>query len=115
MVFMPLRRCNALRRWADGWFSGGPDVLINNADGQVLVSASGDSLRLCRWGLLAGHERPVPRAAEEPADLTLGWESGIGTTGQYPRQDLIPGNMDEGFHHRDDEAVLGVRATRVSG
>jgi hypothetical protein len=49
------------------------------------------------------------RAAE------LGWESGIGTTGQYLRQDLIPGNMDDGFHHRDDEAVLGVRATRVSG
>ena len=23
--------------------------------------------------------------------------------------------MDDGFHHRDDEAVLGVRATRVSG
>ena len=45
----------------------------------------------------------------------LGWESGIGTTGQYPRQDLIPGNMDDGFHLRDDEAVLGVRATRVSG
>ena len=48
----------------------------------------------------------------EHKDLALGWESGIGTTGQYPRQDLIPGNMDDGFHHRDDEAVLGVRATR---
>jgi len=23
--------------------------------------------------------------------------------------------MDDGFHHRDDEVVLGVRATRVSG
>jgi len=23
--------------------------------------------------------------------------------------------MDDGFHLRDDEAVLGVRATRVSG
>jgi len=23
--------------------------------------------------------------------------------------------MDDGFHHREDEAVLGVRATRVSG
>jgi len=23
--------------------------------------------------------------------------------------------MDDGFHHRDDEAVLGMRATRVSG
>jgi hypothetical protein len=42
-------------------------------------------------------------------------QSGIGTTGQYPRQDLIPGNMDDGLHHRDDEVVLGVRATRVSG
>jgi hypothetical protein len=51
----------------------------------------------------------------EHKDLALGWESGIGTTGQYPRQDLIPGNMDDGFHLRDDEAVLGVRATRVSG
>lgn len=51
----------------------------------------------------------------EHKDLALGWESGIGTTGQYPRQDLIPGNMDDGFHHRDDETVLGVRATRVSG
>jgi hypothetical protein len=51
----------------------------------------------------------------EHKDLAPGWESGIGTTGQYPRQDLIPGNMDDGFHHRDDEAVLGVRATRVSG
>jgi len=28
---------------------------------------------------------------------------------------LIPGNIDDGFHHRDDEAVLGVRATRDSG
>jgi hypothetical protein len=51
----------------------------------------------------------------EHKDLALGWESGIGTTGQYPRQDLIPGNMDDGFHLRDDEAVLGVRAARVSG
>ena len=51
----------------------------------------------------------------EHKDLAFGWESGIGTTGQYPRQDLIPGNMDDGFHLRDDEAVLGVRATRVSG
>jgi hypothetical protein len=42
-------------------------------------------------------------------------EPGIGTTGQYPRQDLIPGTMDAGFHHRDDEAVLGVRAASVSG
>jgi hypothetical protein len=51
----------------------------------------------------------------EHKDLARGSESGIGTTGQYPRQDLIPGNMDDRFHHRDDEAVLGVRATRVSG
>jgi hypothetical protein len=50
----------------------------------------------------------------EYKDLALGRESGIGTTGQYPRQDLIPENMDDGFHHRDDEAVLGVGATRVS-
>ncbi|HTA01868.1 MAG TPA: hypothetical protein VK802_15905 [Streptosporangiaceae bacterium] len=50
----------------------------------------------------------------EYKDLALGRESGIGTTGQYPRQDLISGNMDDGFHHRDDEAVLGVGATRVS-
>lgn len=49
------------------------------------------------------------------ATLALGWETGIGTTGQYPRQDLISGNMDDGFHHRDDEAVLGVGAMRVSG
>jgi hypothetical protein len=28
---------------------------------------------------------------------------------------LIPGNIDDGFHHRDDGAVLGVRATRVFG
>ena len=47
----------------------------------------------------------------EHKDLALGWESGIGTTGQYPRQDLIPGDMDDGSYHRDDEAVLGVRAT----
>ena len=24
IVFMPLRRCNALRGWTDGWFPGGP-------------------------------------------------------------------------------------------
>jgi hypothetical protein len=51
----------------------------------------------------------------EHKDLALGWESGIGITEQYPGQDLIPENIDDGFHHRDDEAVLGVRATRVTG
>ena len=44
--------------------------------------------------------------AGEHKDLALGWESGIGTTGQYSGQDLIPGNIDDGFHLRDDEAVL---------
>jgi len=36
----------------------------------------------------------------------------VGTrhTGQYPRKDLIPGNMDGRVSHRDDEAMLGVRA-----
>jgi hypothetical protein len=38
---------------------------------------------------------------------------GNSTAGQYPPQDLIPGNIDDGFRHRDDESVLGVRATRV--
>jgi putative redox protein len=33
----------------------------------------------------------------------LGWRF-MGTTGQYPRQVLIPGNMDDGLHHRDDES-----------
>jgi hypothetical protein len=47
----------------------------------------------------------------EHEDLALGWESGIGTSGQYPRPDLIPGNMDDELHRRNDEAVLGVRAT----
>jgi hypothetical protein len=47
-------------------------------------------------------------ATAGPATAVTG-QSGIGTTGQYPRQDLIPGNMDDGFHHRDDEVVLGVR------
>src|SRR5207253_6708260 len=55
--------------------------------------------------------RKYPRAQGSGARLG----SGIGTTGQYPRQDLIPGNMDDASYHRDDEAVLGVRATRVSG
>jgi len=27
------------------------------------------------------------------------------TTGQCPRQDLIPGNIDDGLQRRDDEAV----------
>jgi hypothetical protein len=58
------------------------------------------------------HVRPV---LVDPCVYLISWESGIGTTGQYPRQDLIPGNMDDEFHLRDDEAVLGVRATRVSG
>jgi len=34
---------------------------------------------------------PVTPASASPTrdgDLALGWESGIGTTGQYPRQDL---------------------------
>jgi hypothetical protein len=38
--------------------------------------------------------------------------SPLGTSGQYPRQDLIPGNMDDGFHDRDDESVLSVRPPR---
>ncbi len=54
-----------------------------------------------------GERQQCEAASEEKlaAKLALGWESGIGTTGQYPRQDLIPGNMDDGFHHRDDGAV----------
>jgi hypothetical protein len=65
----------------------------------------------------AGQQRTADAGGDirEHKDLALGSEPGIGTTGQYSRQDLIPGNMDDGFHHRDDEAVLGVRATRVSG
>ena len=59
------------------------------------------------------HQPRLPPTRD--GDLALGWESGIGTTGQYPRQDLIPGNMDDGFHHRDDETVLGVRAISFSG
>jgi hypothetical protein len=41
----------------------------------------------------------------EHKDLALGWGSGIGTTGQYRWQDLIPGDMDDGSYHHDDEAV----------
>jgi hypothetical protein len=38
-------------------------------------------------------------------------------TAQYPRSDLIPGNIDDGFHHRDDGAVLGAarRGFRLGG
>jgi hypothetical protein len=65
----------------------------------VPVGAVGDRPDLASGTRLAAHHPSVG-------------QSGIGTTGQYPRQDLIPGNMDDGFHHRDDEVVLGVRATR---
>ena len=44
--------------------------------------------------------------------LALGWEPGIGTTGQCPRQDLIPANMDDGFHHRDTSWIDRLRTTK---
>jgi hypothetical protein len=74
---------------------------------------AGGGLNVCPLGTSIRADYSVD--IREHKDLALGWESGIGTTGQYLPQDLIPGNMDDGFHHRDDEAVLGVRATRVSG
>jgi len=88
--------------------SGGhlvPDLVHLGADaGWDLVADTAEQQRLGDQALL-------------DASGKAGWsgggpESGIGTAGQYPRQDLIPGNMDDGFHHREDEAVLGVRATR---
>jgi hypothetical protein len=88
--------------------SGGhlvPDLVHLGADaGWDLVADTAEQQRLGDQALL-------------DAIGKAGWsgggpESGIGTAGQYPRQDLIPGNMDDGFHHREDEAVLGVRATR---